>query len=100
MIRSAEATAFDSSKTYDVLVVGGGIAGICAAIAARQAGASVLLLEQAPGKLRGGNSRHARNLCVLHDTPSEFLYDAYPEDEYWGDLLRVTGGNNDENVAP
>ena len=99
MTFSAEANAFDPSKAYDVLVVGGGNAGICAAITARQAGASVLLLEQDPENLRGGNSRHARNLRVMHDTPSEFLYETYPEDEYWGDLLRVTGGNNDENVA-
>ena len=99
MIFSAGATACDPSKAYDVLVVGGGIAGICAAIAARQAGASVLLLEQAPGNLRGGNSRHARNLRVMHDTPSEFLYESYPGDEYWGDLLRVTGGNTDQTVA-
>ena len=99
MIFSAEATACDPFKAYDVLVVGGGIAGICAAIAARQAGASVLLLEQAPGNLRGGNSRHARNLRVMHDTPSEFLYESYPGDEYWGDLLRVTGGNTDQTVA-
>src|SRR6266542_6489221 len=51
-----------SSRIYDVLVVGGGNAGLCAAIMARQRGASVLLLEQAPRDLRGGNSRHARSM--------------------------------------
>ena len=35
----------DFSRTYDVLVVGGGNAGLCAAMTAREAGASVLLLE-------------------------------------------------------
>ena len=34
------------SATYDVAVVGGGIAGIAAALAAKRAGASVLLLEK------------------------------------------------------
>ena len=35
----------DRTKTYDVLVAGGGNAALCAAITARQAGASVLLVE-------------------------------------------------------
>ncbi len=96
---SAEANTFDPSRAYDVLVVGGGNAGICAAIAARQTGASVLLLEQAPKDLRGGSSRHARNLRVMHDAPSEFLHEAYLGDEYWRDLARVRGGNTDENLA-
>jgi tricarballylate dehydrogenase len=99
MTLSVEGHTFDRSRAHDVLVVGGGNAGICAAITARQTGASVLLLEQAPRNLRGGNSRHARNLRVMHDIPSEFLHEAYLEDEYWGDLVRVRGGNNDENIA-
>ena len=52
----------DRTKTYDVLVAGGGNAALCAAITARQAGASVLLVESAPRAFRGGNSRHTRNL--------------------------------------
>ena len=89
----------DRTKTYDVLVAGGGNAALCAAITARQAGASVLLVESAPKAFRGGNSRHTRNLRAMHDTPNEVLTDAYKEDEYWDDLLRVTGGNTDENLA-
>jgi len=99
MTPSAEAGMFDPSRTYDVVVVGGGNAGLCAAITARQAGASVLLLEQAPRDQRGGNSRHVRNLRVMHDAPSEFLHERYLEDEYWDDLARVTGGNTDEKLA-
>ena len=45
----------DRTKTYDVLVAGGGNAALCAAITARQAGASVLLVESAPKAFRGGN---------------------------------------------
>ena len=46
----------------DVLVIGGGNAALCAALMAREAGASVLLLEAAPRAWRGGNSGHTRNL--------------------------------------
>jgi tricarballylate dehydrogenase len=89
----------DRTKTYDVLVAGGGNAALCAAITARQAGASVLLAETAPRAFRGGNSRHTRNLRAMHDKPNDVLTDAYKEDEYWDDLLRVTGGNTDEALA-
>ncbi len=89
----------DRTKTYDVLVAGGGNAALCAAITARQAGASVLLVESAPRAFRGGNSRHTRNLRAMHDVPNDVLTDAYKEDEYWDDLLRVTGGNTDESLA-
>jgi tricarballylate dehydrogenase len=89
----------DRKKTYDVLVAGGGNAALCAAITARQAGASVILLESAPKAFRGGNSRHTRNLRAMHDQPNDVLTDAYTEDEYWDDLLRVTGGNTDEALA-
>ena len=89
----------DRTKTYDVLVAGGGNAALCAAITARQAGASVLLVESAPKAFRGGNSRHTRNLRAMHDKPNAVLTDAYNEDEYWDDLLRVTGGNTDEALA-
>ncbi len=89
----------DRTKTYDIVVAGGGNAALCAAITARQAGASVLLVESAPRAFRGGNSRHTRNLRAMHDQPNEVLTDAYKEDEYWDDLLRVTGGQTDENLA-
>ncbi len=88
-----------TDRVYDVLVVGGGNAALSAAITARQAGASVLLLEHAPKHLRGGNSRHTRNLRALHPGPTHVLTDAYLEEEYWDDLLRVTGGHTDEAMA-
>ena len=46
------------SGEYDVVVVGAGNAGMCAALAARESGARVLVLEAAPFDERGGNSRY------------------------------------------
>ncbi len=83
----------------DVLVIGGGNAALCAALMAREAGASVLLLEAAPQAWRGGNSMHVRNLRCMHDAPQDVLQEAYPEEEFWQDLLKVTGGNTDEQLA-
>ena len=83
----------------DVLVIGGGNAALCAAITAREAGASVMLLEAAPREWRGGNSMHTRNLRCMHEAPQDVLTEAYPEDEFWQDLLKVTGGRSDERLA-
>lgn len=83
----------------DVLVIGGGNAALCAALMAREAGASVMLLESSPKEWRGGNSQHTRNLRCMHDFPEDVLVDAYTEEEYWQDLLKVTGGNTNEALA-
>ncbi|HEY6510341.1 MAG TPA: FAD-dependent tricarballylate dehydrogenase TcuA [Burkholderiaceae bacterium] len=83
----------------DVLVIGGGNAALCAALMAREAGASVLLLEASPRDWRGGNSPHTRNLRCMHDAPQDVLVEVYPEEEYWQDLLKVTGGLTDEALA-
>lgn len=87
------------STDPDVLVIGGGNAALCAALMAREAGASVLLLEAAPREWRGGNSAHTRNLRCMHDAPQDVLVDAYPEEEFWQDLLKVTGGQTNEALA-
>lgn len=83
----------------DVLVIGGGNAALCAALMAREAGASVLMLEASPKAWRGGNSQHTRNLRCMHDAPQDVLVEAYPEEEYWQDLLKVTGGETSEHLA-
>ena len=86
-------------REWDVIVIGGGNAALCAAITAAEAGATVVVLEHAPRSLRGGNSRHTRNLRAMHDEPQGVLTGRYPEAEYWEDLQRVTGGATDEALA-
>lgn len=87
------------NQHYDVLIAGGGNAALCAAITAARAGASVLIVEAAPKAMRGGNSRHTRNMRVAHEAGNGILTGPYPVAEYWDDLLRVTGGQTDEQLA-
>src|SRR6201994_1044397 len=89
----------DLKSKFDVLVIGGGNAALCAAISARRAGASVLVLEGAPKFYRGGNTRHTRNMRCAHDAATDILTGPYTEEEFWEDLLRVTGGQTDEELA-
>jgi tricarballylate dehydrogenase len=89
----------DLKRKFDVLVIGGGNAALCAAISARRAGATVLVLEGAPRFYRGGNTRHTRNIRCAHDAATDVLTGPYTEDEFWDDLLRVTGGQTDEELA-
>src|SRR5258707_5030849 len=89
----------DLTRKFDVLVIGGGNAALCAAISARRAGASVLVLEGAPKFLRRANHRHTRNMRCAHDAATEILTGPYTEQEFWEDLLRVTGGQTDEELA-
>ena len=84
---------------FDVVVVGGGNAALCAAIRAAETGASVALFERAPKDYRGGNSRHTRNFRCMHRDPKGVLTGAYDEDEFYDDLLKVTKGNTDEDLA-
>jgi tricarballylate dehydrogenase len=89
----------DLNRKFDVLVIGGGNAALCAAISARRSGASVLVLEGAPKFYRGGNTRHTRNMRCAHDAATDILTGPYTEQEFWDDLKRVTGGQTDEELA-
>lgn len=92
-------STLEFDETPDVLVIGGGNAGLCAAITARQAGAKVLILEAAPKEFRGGNSRHTRNLRAMHNEPTATLTGSYSESDYWKDLQDVTAGRTNEQLA-
>ena len=84
---------------WDVVVIGGGNAALCAAMTAAEEGAQVLILEAAPKAYRGGNSRHTRNFRCMHRGPLGPLVDSYSEDEYFNDLMKVTGGKTHEGLA-
>lgn len=85
--------------SYDIAVIGGGNAALCAAITAAEAGAKVLILEAAPKPYRGGNSRHTRNFRCMHTGPLGPLVESYSEGEYMADLLKVTDGKTDQALA-
>ncbi|KAJ29051.1 FAD-dependent tricarballylate dehydrogenase TcuA [Sulfitobacter pontiacus] len=87
------------TETYDIVVIGGGNAALCAAITAAENGARVLILETAPKPYRGGNSRHTRNFRCMHHGPLGPLVESYTEEEYLADLMKVTGGKTDEHLA-
>src|SRR5260370_31268616 len=89
----------DLTRKFDVLVIGGGNAALCAAIGARRAGADVLVLEGAPKFYRGGNTRHTRNMLCSHDAATDILTGPYTEPEFWEDLKRVTGRQTHEELA-
>lgn len=87
------------NSQYDIVIIGGGNAALCAAITAAEAGSSVVILEVAPEIYRGGNSRHTRNFRCMHSGPMSVLVESYEPDEYLQDLLKVTGGNTDVDLA-
>ena len=67
--------------SYDVFVVGCGIAGLSAAVSAQQAGARVALLERAPKEERDGNTRYTESFWRMqsHDAVSEDFWDRFAE---------------------
>ena len=86
-------------QEYDVIVIGGGNAALCAALAARHVVARVLLLERAPEHMRGGNTRHTRNIRCSHAAADQFFSGAYSEEEHLEDLIGVTGGPANLDLA-
>jgi tricarballylate dehydrogenase len=95
-----------------VVVVGAGNAALTAAIAARHAGARVIVLEKAPYEERGGNSRFSGGLFrfayngiddiqQVHPTidPGQVDVGTYPNDAYYADIMRVTDGLADPKLT-
>ena len=87
------------AASYDIVVIGGGNAALCAAMTAAELGARVLILEAAPKTYRGGNSRHTRNFRCMHSAPLGPLTGHYDEEEYMADLMKVTAGKTHEGLA-
>jgi tricarballylate dehydrogenase len=103
-------------SSYDVVVVGAGNAALCAAIAAQEGGARVLVIEKAPMDERGGNSLFtAGGFRFTHDGIEDLRKDVLtdlseaevdqivipklPKHQYMDDLMKVTEGESDEELA-
>src|SRR6266436_2131305 len=86
-------------EEYDVIVIGGGNAALCAAMAARHVVSRVLVLERAPEHMRGGNTRHTRNIRCTHAAADQFFSGPYSEEEHLQDLIGVTGGPANLDLA-
>ena len=100
---------------HQVIVVGGGNAAFCAALAAREAGAAVLLLERAPYDLRGGNTRFTAGairavyngvddlVTIMPELTAEERRDtdfgSYTREQFFDDLGRVTQYRADPALA-
>ncbi len=90
----------------DIVVVGGGNAAFCAALAARESGAEVVMLERAPVEESGGNSRFTAGAirCVYDGvddlrrlmpdlSDAEFAqtdFGTYTQDQFFDDMGRIT----------
>ncbi|MDP3136027.1 MAG: FAD-dependent tricarballylate dehydrogenase TcuA [Burkholderiaceae bacterium] len=105
-----------SSEQFDVIVVGAGNAALCAAIAAAEGGAKVLVLEKASYEERGGNSLFtAGGFRFVHDGIEDVRRDVLtdlseaevqqivlpklPKELFRDDLDRVTEGQTDEVLS-
>jgi tricarballylate dehydrogenase len=104
-----------AEMTCDVLVVGAGNAGLCAALAAREQGAHVLVLERAPFDERGGNSRFtagairtvyngAEDIVTLvpdlsEDEKNRTDFGQYTRDQFLDDMARVTQFRTDPDLV-
>lgn len=82
----------------DVLVIGGGNAALCAAMAAADQGAQVTLIERAPLPERGGNSKYTRNIRIAHG-PVPDMPGVYEPAELLDDLISVSGTEIDMDLA-
>src|SRR5437773_1684342 len=104
----------DPAHSFDVVVVGAGNAGLCAALAARESGARVLVLEVAPESERGGNSRFTAGAmrvayrgvkdlqALIPDlTEAEIAqtdFGTYTEEDFFDDVGRITEFRSDADL--
>ena len=70
----------DKKETYNVVVIGSGLAGLAAALEARQAGANVIILEKAPDGKDGGDSKLALGGIIVPPSRTKEGSQIYFED--------------------
>jgi tricarballylate dehydrogenase len=99
----------------DVIVIGAGNAASCAALAARESGATVIMLEAAPLEDCGGNSRYTAGLMrfvfngvddlaqVIPDLTEEEKkihdFGTYTSDQFYDDMGRITQYRTDPDLC-
>ena len=88
-----------ASYETEVLVVGGGIAGLSAAVSARESGANVILIEKAPPEGRGGNTRFADAQMRFPHEADEFGVRDYTVDDMFEDLMRISRGRANPDLV-
>jgi tricarballylate dehydrogenase len=81
------------------VVIGGGNAGLAAALTAGRLADRVLLLDRGPAVLRGGNTRHTRNIRCAHSWSDAYSPGSYLFAELWQDLCGVGTGPSNEKLA-
>ena len=81
-----------TTENHDVLVLGSGLAGMAAALSAKEAGASVTVIDKAPETSRGGNTRFSGGAlrCPTAETTPDMLID---------ELDRITKGRANRALA-
>jgi tricarballylate dehydrogenase len=103
------------ANAYDVAVVGGGNAALCAAISAANAGARVLLLERSPLEERGGNTAYTDGLMrTVYDGAEDIRrycpdltddevaisdFGTYTEEQFFEDMARITQYRTDPDLC-
>ncbi|GAA4343401.1 FAD-dependent tricarballylate dehydrogenase TcuA [Pigmentiphaga soli] len=107
--------ALSAVEKFDVIVVGGGNAAMCAALSAREDGASVLVLERSPEAERGGNSSFTDGVIrFAYDSVDEIVaisepltseelatsdFGLYPADRFFDDMAKVTEHRTDPDLC-
>ncbi len=97
-IRSITFSCHSVKREYDTVVVGGGNAGLCAAMTSARHSRKTLLLEAAPMADRGGNTKYTRDVRYLHGK-DKFTSGSYEFDEFLEDIRRVSDNSLDEDMA-
>ena len=80
-------------------MIGGGNAGLAAALTAGRLADRVVLLDRGPAALRGGNTRHTRNIRCAHSWSDAYSPGSYLFAELWQDLCGVGTGLGNEKLA-